>query len=147
MLALLGLLAVAGYQNRERIGEFLNQMNRPSGERNPDGTLRNDSPLGNIVDNLGGLFGGANVDNLKGGLRDLVDRFTGSGHEREARSWVETGPNQQIAASDLEHALGEDTISSLSTQTGLSRQELLDRLQTVLPSAVDKMTPEGRLPS
>jgi uncharacterized protein YidB (DUF937 family) len=32
-------------------------------------------------------------------------------------------------------------------QTGLSRDELLKRLSQVLPEAVDKMTPEGRLPT
>jgi uncharacterized protein YidB (DUF937 family) len=151
MLALLGLLAVAGYQNRDKIGEFLGQMNRPTGGTNPDGTPRTgiapDSPLGNVLGGLGGLFGGASADNLKGGLSDLYDRFTGTGHDREARSWVETGPNQQIAASDLEDALGADTIAALESQTGLSRDELLSRLQAVLPTAVDKMTPEGRLPA
>jgi uncharacterized protein YidB (DUF937 family) len=151
MLALLGLLAVAGYQNRDKIGEFLGQMNRPGGGTNPDGTPRPgiapDSPLGNILGGLGGLFGSANVDNLKGGLSDLYDRFTGTGHDREARSWVETGPNQQIAATDLEDALGADTIAALESQTGLSRDELLSRLQAVLPTAIDKMTPEGRLPT
>jgi uncharacterized protein YidB (DUF937 family) len=156
MLALLGLLAVAGYQNRDRIGDFLGQLNRPNGNPdpglNPDGTPRPggiapDSPLGNILGGLGGLFGGANLDNVKGGLSDLFERFTGTGHDREARSWVETGPNQQIAATDLEDALGADTIDALVSQTGLSREELLSRLQAVLPSAVDKLTPEGRLPT
>lgn len=155
MLALLGLLAVAGYQNRDRIGEFLGQMNRPDEDPdpglNPDGTPRAgvapDSPLGNILGGLGGLFGNANLDNFRGGLSDLFERFTGTGHDREARSWVETGPNQQIAANDLEDALGADTVAALMSQTGLSREELLSRLQAVLPAAIDKMTPEGRLPT
>lgn len=155
MLALLGLLAVAGYQNRDRIGEFLGQLNRPNGGPgpglDPDGTPRAgvapDSPLGNIMGGLGGLLGAANLDSLKGGLSDLFERFAGTGHDREARSWVETGPNQQIAATDLEDALGADTIAALVAQTGLAREELLDRLQAVLPSAVDRLTPEGRLPT
>jgi uncharacterized protein YidB (DUF937 family) len=38
-------------------------------------------------------------------------------------------------------------LETLSQQTGLSRDELLSRLSTTLPEAVDKYTPEGRLPS
>jgi uncharacterized protein YidB (DUF937 family) len=32
-------------------------------------------------------------------------------------------------------------------ETGLSRQELLDGLSKELPTAVDQLTPEGRVPS
>ena len=149
MLALLGLLAVAGYQNRDRIGEWLGRAGQPNGTTNPDGTPAgaNDNPLGGLLGGLGGLLGGANLDNLKGGLNDLIDRFSGTGHDREARSWVETGPNREIDTAGLEDALGADTIAALVAQTGLSRDELLDRLKTVLPTAVDKMTPDGRLPA
>jgi uncharacterized protein YidB (DUF937 family) len=38
-------------------------------------------------------------------------------------------------------------LATLSQQTGLSREEILARLSRELPDAVDKYTPEGRLPS
>ena len=93
-------------------------------------------------------FGGAGTagGGLADGLKELVDRFTGNGQQEVARSWVETGPNQQPTAFQLEQALGEDTISALTAQTGLSRADLLSRLQNVLPTAVDSLTPDGRLP-
>jgi uncharacterized protein YidB (DUF937 family) len=84
---------------------------------------------------------------LSGGLGELVERFTGGGHGDVAKSWVETGANREIDTPQLEQALGEDTIETLTKQTGLSREELLSRLKTVLPTAVDKLTPEGRVPS
>jgi uncharacterized protein YidB (DUF937 family) len=37
-------------------------------------------------------------------------------------------------------------LASLEQKTGLSQQELLARLSRELPSAVDKYTPDGRLP-
>ena len=43
--------------------------------------------------------------------------------------------------------LCSDTIDEIAAKTGLSRAELLSRLQSVLPTAVDKLTPEGRLPT
>jgi uncharacterized protein YidB (DUF937 family) len=36
---------------------------------------------------------------------------------------------------------------TLSNQTGLSREELLARLSRELPDAVDKYTPQDRLPA
>jgi uncharacterized protein YidB (DUF937 family) len=46
----------------------------------------------------------------------------------------------------VEAAIDLETIKELSRQTGLSREEPLERIARDLPDAVDKMTPEGRLP-
>ena len=147
MLALLGLLAVAGYQNRDRLSEMLrNATGGAAGAQpnSPDGQAKGGG-LGGV---LGGLFGTAGSSgDLRGGLGDLIDQFTGAGQKEKAKSWVETGSNQNLEQSDLERALGEDTIESLTNQTGLSRDELLSRLQSVLPDAVDKLTPEGHIPT
>ena len=51
------------------------------------------------------------------------------------------------AFDELERTLGADMISALEEKTGLSKQELLDRLSSTLPGAVDRFTPEGRLPT
>lgn len=150
MLALLGLLAVAGYQHRDRIGEMLRNatdgLNEDTRQRDSAGASPEASGgLGGI---LGGLFGaGTGGNDIRGGLRDLIDNLTGAGQRETAQSWIETGPNRQLATSELAAALGDDTIRSLSNQTGLSREELLSRLKSVLPEAVDQMTPEGHLPT
>jgi uncharacterized protein YidB (DUF937 family) len=46
----------------------------------------------------------------------------------------------------LERAIGSEVLDHLSRQTGLTRDEVLSRLCRELPDAVDKYTPEGRLP-
>lgn len=149
MLALLGLLAVAGYQHRERIGEMLRNatdgLNKDAPQGDSAGTSSEaSSSLGSM---LGGLLGaGTSGNDIRGGLGDLIDSFTGAGQRETAQSWIEAGPNRQLGTTDLAAALGEDTIQSLSSQTGLTREELLSRLQSVLPEAVDQMTPDGRLP-
>jgi uncharacterized protein YidB (DUF937 family) len=97
---------------------------------------------------LGGLLGGTSLgDLLSGGLRDLVDRFNQKGQGEVADSWVNRGPNKQIAPSQLEQAIGPDVLETLTQHTGLSREELLARLSKNLPEAVDKYTPEGRIPA
>lgn len=97
---------------------------------------------------LGGLLaGGAAGSVLSGGLGDLLKQFQQNGHSEAADSWVGTGPNKQIAPNDLASALGSDQIDRLTSQTGLSRDELLSGLSQQLPDVVDQLTPHGRLPT
>ena len=146
LVALLGLLAVAGYQNRDKLTEMLGGLKQGPGsgpgQSNPQGGL------GGVLGKLGGVLGGASAGSvLSGGLSDLIERFRQNGHGQAADSWVKRGPNQELGPDQLEQAIGPDVLSALSQQTGLSQQELLSRLSRELPTAVDKLTPEGRLPT
>jgi uncharacterized protein YidB (DUF937 family) len=95
---------------------------------------------------LGGLLqGGGGI--LSGGLNDLLKQFQDKGQGDKAQSWVSTEQNQPIQPNELENALGEERIAWLMQQTGLSREELLDGLSRDLPDAVDKLTPQGRVPA
>lgn len=140
MTALLGLLAIAGYQNREKIGEILGNLNKPgpSGQGGLGGLLEK---LG--VDPKGPGAGGI----LNGGLGELLDRFKQNGQGETAESWVNTGPNKACSEAELEKALGPDVLDTLAEHTKLSKEELLSRLCRELPQAVDKYTPQGRIPS
>jgi uncharacterized protein YidB (DUF937 family) len=152
MTALLGLLAIAGYQNRDKLAELLGGAGRgnPAPGTAPASPPPGMNPGASQPGGLGGLLGGlAGQDPgsfLGSGLNNLLQRFTQAGHGDVAQSWVGTGPNQPVAPQQLEQAIGSDTLSALSRQTGLSRDELLARLSRELPSAVDRYTPEGRLP-
>jgi uncharacterized protein YidB (DUF937 family) len=97
---------------------------------------------------LGGLLGGGVAGSvLSGGLNDLLNQFQRSGHSETAKSWVGTGPNKAISPDDLAGALGADKINALMTQSGMSRDDLLQGLSQYLPQVVDQMTPAGRLPT
>ena len=97
---------------------------------------------------LGGLIGGAAAGSvLSGGLGNLLRGFQESGHGHTADSWVGTGPNKAIAPNDLADALGSDTLDTLSQQTGMGRNDLLEALRHQLPGFVDQLTPHGRIPS
>jgi len=146
MTALLGLLAVAGYQNRDKIKEMLGGLTQsPSGQT---GGGSQGSQGGGALGNLGGLLSGASVGSvLSGGLRDLIERFKQNGQGTAVDSWVKTGPNQPVGPEQLQQAIGPEVLNTLSQQTGLSREELLARLTRELPAAVDKFTPDGRLPN
>jgi uncharacterized protein YidB (DUF937 family) len=142
MTALLALLAIAGYQNRDKIAEMLKGL----GQGASGGTGQ--GGLGGLLEQLGGGRSGSSAGGiLSGGLAELIDRFKQSGFGDTADSWVRPGPNKQIGPSELEQAIGPEVLESLSARTGLSRQELLARLSRELPEAVDKYTPDGRLPT
>jgi uncharacterized protein YidB (DUF937 family) len=151
MVALLGLLAMAGYQNRDKLAEVIrgagqNRDRLPGEGSRQEG--RQQEGLGGLLGGLGGLLGGASTGSvLSGGLGDLVDRFKQAGKGEAAESWVRKGPNQSISTDEVERALGPDVVATLSEKTGLSRDELLSRLSRTLPEAVDNLTPDGRVPT
>src|ERR1041384_2226913 len=67
MTALLGLLALAGYQNRDKIAELL----RGADSTHP-GASSEKGPLDGL---LGGVAGGGIGGLLSGGLQELLERF------------------------------------------------------------------------
>ena len=154
MTALLGMLALAGYQNRDKITEMLTG----AGTSGPN-TGAGQSGLGGILGSLGGLLGGVGSTGdgtgggtggagnlLNNGLNELLDSFKQNGQGDTAQSWIEPGPNKEISPPQLKQAIGSDVLALLEQKTGLSQQELLARLSRELPSAIDKYTPDGRLP-
>lgn len=142
LVALLGLLAVAGYQNRDKLRDLM-QDRLPA---DSNGDPREMSSQGGIMDNLRSLAGGAGAGGMMGGLGELFDRFAKPHQQAKVQSWVQDGPNAALSPTELEEALDEDTIAELAAKTGLSRDELLQRLSTTLPDAVDQVTPDGQFP-
>ncbi|UQR64932.1 YidB family protein [Bradyrhizobium sp. C-145] len=143
MTALLGLLAIAGYQNRDKLAELLRGPG--AGSLEPPNSQQ---PLGGLLRNLLGLLSGGGVGGLlQGGIGELLEKFNQNGHGDEARSWVSSGPNKDISPPQLREAIGPDVLDRLEKETGLSQEEILARLSRELPQAIDKYTPEGRVPA
>jgi uncharacterized protein YidB (DUF937 family) len=155
-MALLGLLAykaVKSFSNQAGAGQ---PAPLPSGV-NPGGPGGLGDILGGLLGGSGGPSSGGGLGNilagpaagtvLSSGLGGLIRDLQNSGHGQAAQSWVGTGPNQEIAPGNLANALGADTLSALSKQTGLGHDDLLDGLSRYLPGMVDQMTPNGKLPT
>ena len=147
LLAALGLLAYKAVKN----------FNGASPAQQPPGGSQSGAPaassgLGGILQSLGlgssaaagsGGLGGI----LSGGLGDLVKQFQNAGKGEMADSWVSTGQNKTIPPTDLAKVLTPEQLDFLTAKTGLNREELLEGLSQQLPEVVDKLTPQGRLPS
>lgn len=138
LTALLGLVAVAGYQNRDKIGTWIKDMSGKDPMASATGAIES------VKQTLGD---GPVASKITGGLTELVNVFKSNGQGDKADSWVSTGPNAAISDKEVGTALGDDVIDGLVKQTGLSRDELLARLSKVLPEAVNQMTPDGKIPS
>lgn len=89
----------------------------------------------------------AHAGGLLGGLGGLLEKLQQSGHGEVTKSWIGSGQNQPISPGSLGSALGPSIIKALSEKTGLSEQELTAQLSQLLPGLVDKLTPQGRLPT
>jgi uncharacterized protein YidB (DUF937 family) len=101
---------------------------------------------------LGGVVGAGMVSVVNhiidehGGLQGVVNEFEKNGLGPTVKSWVGNGPNHPISAEDVHRVLGPDLLQQLSAKSGLSVQELTQKLSNVLPQAVDKLTPDGTVP-
>ena len=127
VIALLALLASRYLSGGQK------QAPAPEAPRLPEsmpGSTQDASP-GSVLDGLGGL-----IDQFqKKGLGDVID------------SWVNRGTNKSVAPDQVSVALGGDVVDELSRRTGLSKDQVVTELARVLPNVVDKLTPDGRLPT
>lgn len=79
-----------------------------------------------------------------GGVQGLVDQFKQQGLGATINSWVGVGQNDPIAPEQVHQAIGPDFIKELAAKAGMSPDDLAKKLVTVLPAAIDKLTPNGK---
>ena len=96
---------------------------------------------------LQGQGGGGGVAGAAGGLGGLLQQLQQGGLGDAVQSWVGTGENQPVSSDQLQAALGGDRVSELAQQTGLSQGELMGQLSQVLPQVIDRLTPQGEVPT
>ncbi len=106
----------------------------------------------------GALSGGGNQGNLlesvqhlltsseAGGLEGLVQKFKDKGLGDTIASWIGTGENKPISQEKIQQVLGNSYVQQLAAKAGLSTDEISNKLATILPQVIDKLTPNGKLP-
>lgn len=101
---------------------------------------------------LGGVVGAEALSLVKGyfekhgGIRGVVAEFEKTGLGQQAKSWVGTGPNLPISAAQMQQALGSEKVKELGAKFGIPVDKVTEMLAKYLPTAVDKATPDGKLP-
>ncbi len=118
------------------------------------GVLRESGSSSGIEGTLKDLLGGSQQSATQtqtpmgglGGLSGLISAFERAGLGHIVQSWIGNGPNQAVSPNQLQNVLGPDRVQAMSQQSGMSPQTLLSELSQHLPKAVDRMTPDGKLP-
>ena len=105
---------------------------------------------------LGSLLGGNSsplasgllqmIQNQPGGLQGLVQSFHEKGLGAVASSWVGTGQNMPVSADQIHQVLGSDQVKALAAKAGVSPDMAGGAIAALLPSIVDKLTPNGQMP-
>lgn len=115
-----------------------------------------DGLSGNILESLG--LGGegnsnlinavTNILNIKetGGFSSLVQAFQQKGLGDLISSWISTGENLPLSADQLIHGIGADKIGEIAEKAGISPETASSQLTQLLPSLIDKLTPNGSMP-
>jgi uncharacterized protein YidB (DUF937 family) len=102
---------------------------------------------------LGGVIGAGatallnNYIEKQGGLQNVVAQFEKNGLGDTMKSWISHGQNLPITADQIHQALGSDMVKGLAAKMGLPADKLAELLAQHLPHAIDKVTPDGKLPS
>ena len=100
---------------------------------------------GGLGDILGQVLGGGTSSG--GGLADLLARFQAAGFGDQARSWVGTGQNMPIPADALEQVFGRGGLAEIARRAGVSEQDASQGLARLMPEVVDRVTPDGQVPT
>ena len=108
------------------------------------GKLASDVMSGNHGDlsaEVSGLLGSV------GGIQGLLQKANDAGLGGVVSSWVGSGPNQQIDASQVTQLLGNDTVKGIAAKFGIDVNQAAPLVAGMLPVIVDKLTPNGEVPT
>lgn len=86
------------------------------------------------------------INNSPGGLSGMLQSFHDKGLGGLVSSWVGTGQNLPISADQIQHVLGSEQVKELAAKAGISPDIASNALSQLLPTLVDKLTPNGQMP-
>jgi len=81
-----------------------------------------------------------------GGIAGLQGMFQQGGLGHILSSWVSSGQNLPISASQLQNVLHSGALQEAAQQAGMDPVQLTNMMSSLLPHLVDKLTPSGQLP-
>ena len=82
-----------------------------------------------------------------GGVSGIVSQLEQQGMGSTVKSWIGNGANLPITPDQIHQVFGSDMVKELAAKVGLSPDVLAGKLSQILPTAIDKMTPNGTLPA
>jgi uncharacterized protein YidB (DUF937 family) len=77
----------------------------------------------------------------------MVEQLSNKGLGDIVQSWIGTGPNKNVSPEQLSHAMDNTLVQQLAAKLGISPDAVTTQLANVLPKMIDRLTPNGQLPS
>jgi len=111
--------------------------------------------LDNLEQMAASRAGGANpeaaailamIQNHPGGINGLVQAFHSNGLGGLVNSWISTGQNQSISPDQVQQVLGSSQVQGVAQRLGVSPEQASASLSQLLPTVIDKLSPNGQLP-
>lgn len=81
-----------------------------------------------------------------GGISEILGSLSSGGLDDIVSSWLGGGDNKAVDPGKLTEALGSDRVSQFANEAGVSASEAGTLLAGFLPTVVDKLSPDGKLP-
>jgi uncharacterized protein YidB (DUF937 family) len=82
-----------------------------------------------------------------GGAEGLLSTFNEKGLGEVMSSWIGTGENLPISSEQIQQVLGSDQVQQIAEKLGVCPDEASRGLAEMFPQIVDKLTPDGSLPT
>ena len=82
-----------------------------------------------------------------GGADGLLNTFNEKGLGEVMSSWIGTGENLPISSEQIQQVLGSDQVQQIAEKLGVSADDASRGLAEMFPQIVDKLTPDGSLPT
>lgn len=87
------------------------------------------------------------TDSVGGGMGEALEKLKKSSIGEQVQSWIGKGENKPVNADQLTQAIGQDKMDQIAHQAGTTPEQAAQTMAEKLPSMVDKMTPDGHLPT
>jgi uncharacterized protein YidB (DUF937 family) len=81
-----------------------------------------------------------------GGVAGLQKMFQQGGLGEVFNSWVSSGQNLPVSASELQNVLHSGALQDAAQKAGIDPSQLTGMMSSLLPHLVDKLTPNGQVP-
>lgn len=97
---------------------------------------------GNLLTSVLGMLNSPET----GGLSGLVQKMVAGGLQEHVASWVGTGANLPVSGDQLQAILGSSFVQDIATKLGINVADVSGGLASLLPTIIDKLSPDGKLP-
>jgi uncharacterized protein YidB (DUF937 family) len=75
-----------------------------------------------------------------------VQSFHSNGLGGLVNSWISTGENQSVSPAQIQQVLGSGPVQALAQKLGLSPEQASSTLSQLLPTVMDRLSPNGAVP-